>query len=140
MAKRRPESKITSVHKAIRAAEKLLPGRAAPPHKKDPRWQAIIEIGEFVETEPEVIWSFVLKWGKHSSQDLRAAIACCLLEHLLSYHFDLILPKARDAARSSARFADTLLMCWKMGQSEEPRNSRRLDRLRSELRNKKRIS
>jgi hypothetical protein len=33
----------------------------------------------------------VLKWGSHEDEDVRAAIATCLLEHLLEYHFKLLL-------------------------------------------------
>ena len=56
---------------AIETAEKLLPGHAAPDGVKDPRWQAIIEVGMFSEQEPEAIWPFVLKWGSNEDEDLR---------------------------------------------------------------------
>jgi hypothetical protein len=76
-----------TVHDAIAAAERILPGDAAPDNAKDPRWQAIIEIGHFVSAEPEAIWPFVLKWGSYEDEDLRTAIATCLLEHLMEFHF-----------------------------------------------------
>jgi hypothetical protein len=40
-----------TLQEAIAAAEVLLPGRAAPDGRIDPRWQAIIAIREFIETE-----------------------------------------------------------------------------------------
>ena len=45
----------SSVQQAIRDAEKLLPGVPAPDGEPDPRWQAIIKVGEYIETEPHVI-------------------------------------------------------------------------------------
>jgi hypothetical protein len=54
---------LESVHIAIQAAEKILPGEVARDGEEDPRWQAIMLIEDFVETEPEAILPFVLKWG-----------------------------------------------------------------------------
>jgi hypothetical protein len=112
---------------AIRRANVILPGRAAPDGRIDPRWQAIIAVGEFVESEPEAIWRFTRHWGSHHNQDLRAAIATCLLEHLLEHHFDLVFPRVERLARSDRRFADTVRRCWKLGQSTRRRNAARLD-------------
>ena len=79
-----PES--IEVHQAIQKADALLPGRPVR-DGEDPRWQAIIEIGDFIKSEPEAVWSFIARWGGHPQDDLRDAIACCLLEHLLEFHF-----------------------------------------------------
>jgi hypothetical protein len=87
-----------TVQESIAAAEKILPGQPAPAGENDPRWQAIIEISHFVPQEPNAIWPFVLKWGSHEDADLRAAIATCLLEHLLEHHFDLIFPRVETAS------------------------------------------
>jgi hypothetical protein len=73
-----------TVMAAIRRANAILPGRPAPDGQTDPRWQAVIAVGEFVEAEPEAVWAFVERWGKHANEDLRSAIATCLLEHLLA--------------------------------------------------------
>lgn len=51
-----------TVRKAIAEAESILPGRKSPEGRKDPRWQAIIEIGMFIPTEPEAVWNFVERW------------------------------------------------------------------------------
>jgi hypothetical protein len=123
-----------TVQEAIAAAERVLPGRATSEGTKDPRWQAVIEIGNFVAEEPEVIWPFVFKWGSHEDEDLRTAVATCLLEHLLEYHFDLLFPRVETAAKSNAWFAETTAMCWKFGEMEEPTRAARFDRLRSEIR------
>jgi hypothetical protein len=123
-----------TVQEAIAAAEQLLPGHPAPEGVEDARWQAIIEIGSFVPPEPEAIWPFVLKWGSHEDDDVRAAISTCLLEDLLEYHFSLIFPRVETAARSSAWFAKTTLQCWKFGQAKDPKNAESFDRLCSDLR------
>jgi hypothetical protein len=125
-----------TVHNAIVAAEQILPGHAAPDGEEDPRWQVILKIGDFVEEEAEAIWPFALKWGSHEDADLRAAIATCLLEHLLGHHFDLIFPRVEAAARSNVLFADTTAMCWKVDEAKETTRAERFDRLIHEIRSK----
>jgi hypothetical protein len=95
---------------------------------------SLIQIGNFVAEEPEAIWPFVLKWGSHEDEDLRTAIATCLLEHLLEYHFDLLFPRVETAAGSNSRFANMTTQCWKLGQAEEPTRAARFDHLLSEIR------
>jgi hypothetical protein len=124
-----------TVKEALAAAEDLLPGYPAPDGAEDPRWQAIIEVAFFVEREPETIWPFVLKWGSHADEDVRAAIATCLLEDLLQYHFDTIFPRVESAARSNPLFGKTVALCWKFGQAKEPECALRFDSLVSALRN-----
>lgn len=121
-----------NVHEAIRKAEALLPGEPVD-EGMDPRWQAIIEVSEFIETEPEAIWEFVEAWGGHPQDDLRAAIATCLLEHLLGEHFDAIFPRAEQRALADPLFARMFLMCWKFGQTEQPGFEERFDALRDQL-------
>jgi hypothetical protein len=70
----------------------------------------------------------------HEDDDLRAAIATCLLEHLLEYHFDLIFPRVETAVKSNARFARTAAQFWKFGEAEHPKRAERFDRLRAEIR------
>ena len=124
-----------NVHYAIQAAEALLPGRPAPDGEKDPRWQAIMKIEDFVESEPEAIWPFVLKWGSlPNEEDLSAAIATLLLERMLQFHFDLIFSRVETAARSNFWFARTFSKSWKLGQAEESARAERYDKLLSEIR------
>ncbi len=96
-----------TVRRAIDRANSLLPGTPTAEGKKDRRWQAIIRVGDYIQTEPEEVWQFVRRWGSHKQEDLRVGIACCLLEHLLEYHFDLIFPLVKQAAAESKLFADT---------------------------------
>ena len=120
------------IDETIRRAEAVLPGQVAPEGAEDPRWQAIIAIGEFIENEPDAVWDFVKRWGCHENEDLRMAIATCLIEHLLEFHFDLLFPRVERMARSNRRFADTLSSCWKFGQAEKNPNVERLDLLLKE--------
>ena len=46
---------IVSVEDAIVAAEAVLPGRPVSEGEMDPRWQAIIAVGEFTEAQPEPV-------------------------------------------------------------------------------------
>ena len=103
---------IENVELAIRAAENVLPGQAVSDGQPDPRWQAIIALGRFIETEPAPIWSFIRRWGSYPDDDLSAAIATCLLEHLLEAHFATYLDEMEWHARDNPRFARTLSVCW----------------------------
>jgi hypothetical protein len=122
-----------TVEEAIRKAELILPGKPAPDGEEDPRWQAIGEIEFFVESEPEAIWPFICKWGQHENEDLRTAIATCLLEHLLEFHFDEYFPKVEVEVKKNKFFADTFSRCWKFGQSEKRENSENFDKLKKSI-------
>lgn len=123
-----------TVQEAISAAESILPGHAAPEGEIDARWQAIIAVSEFIEAEPEVVWSFASKWGAHPDEDLRMAISTCVLEHLLEHHFDAFISRVEEAANVDQLFAETVSSCWKFGQSDEPTRAARLDRLKASIR------
>lgn len=126
-----------SVLRAIAGAERILPGKPATEGDTDPRWQAIIRVGEFIDTQPELVWQFAHRWGKHAQSDLRGAIATCLLEHLLERHFELLFPRVRRAAMESSRFANTFGMCWRLGHAATSKNAARIRRLQSQLRRKR---
>jgi hypothetical protein len=97
-------------------AESLLPGVAAPDGEIDDRWQAIIDVSFFIETDAEAVWEFIRRWGCHEDEDLRAAIATCLLEELLAQRFEVYFSQVEVAVRGHRRFADTFATCWKMGK------------------------
>jgi hypothetical protein len=129
------EELFLTAEEAIAAAERLLPGEEASEGAIDPRWQAIIAVGEFVETEAETLWPFTLRWGSHTDADLRSAIATCLLEHLLEHHFDAFIARVETAAMTSPEFAQTVLACWTFGEAEESHRAARFNRLQAKLRN-----
>lgn len=110
--------------KAIDEANGVLPGQPVA-EGIDPRWQAIIRIAEYIESDPEPVWQFILRWGAHPQEDLRDAIATCLLEHLLEYHFSAYFPRVEQAALADPAFGDTFLRCWQFGQAEEAGNAER---------------
>jgi len=121
---------MMSIAKAIKRAEHILPGRPAPAGENDARWQAIIAVGEHISTEPMQVWRFTRRWGAHQQADLRAAIATCILEHLLEVHFELVFPLVQVACQRSKRFANTLSLCSEFGQSATPANSRLIRQLK----------
>ncbi len=127
------EADSETVTEAIQLAERVLPGIEAAEGESDPRWQAIIEVGAYVESDPEAVWEFTVRWGKYDDDDLRGAIATCVLEHLLQYYFDLLFPRVEELARESKLFAGTFCSCWKFGQSELPHNAARFDELKREF-------
>lgn len=120
------------LRKAIEKANEILPGQRAPEGETDLRWQAVIAVSVFSKTHPEEVWDFTYRWGRSSDEDLRSAIATCILEHLLEDHFNLIFPRVEDAVKSSPEFADTFGRTWKFGQACEPANEMRIDSLMRE--------
>jgi len=104
----------------------------APAGEPDPRWQVMFELKEFIDTEPEALWCFAARWGCNRSQDLRSAVGCVLLEHLLPPHFELLFPRVRRLALSNSRFAWTLRMCDERFLA--PRHRPRLVRLKQQMR------
>jgi hypothetical protein len=128
-SKRKAAVTKTAVQKAIDRAERILPGRPAPEGPLDPRWQVIIEVSEYIGSHPLEVWAFARRWGTHASADLRAAVATCLVEHLLERHFERIIPLVEEACDQSKRFADTVTMCWQFGRTKIPKNQKRFKRL-----------
>jgi len=128
------KSSRTAVQKAIERAERMLPGHPALDGVMDPRWQAIIEVSEYTEDHPSEVWRFARKWGAHANKDLRAAVATCLVEHLLECRFEQIMPLVEAACHESKRFADTVALCWEFGQTETTENQRRFRRLLRRIR------
>ena len=116
----------------IRRAEALLPGEPVA-EGQDPRWQAIIAVAEYIESEPDAVWPFIRLWGGHPQDDLRDAVATCLLEHLLEYHFAAFFPRVEQVALAVPLFGDTFLRCWKFGESNEPINAKRFNLLGKRL-------
>ena len=121
------------VSEAIREADALLPGVPSV-EGQDPRWQAIIRVGEFIESEPEAVWGFVCRWGGDAQQDLRNAVATCLLEHVLEHHFAAYFGRVEQLATLDRLFGDTFRRCWQLGQALSPGNAERFASLVRRLR------
>lgn len=98
-------------------------------------WKAAEALGEYAEANPEMIWPLVVKHGSSDNAEVRAAIATCVLEHILECHFERYFPMVEAIVRNGNRcFAETFLTCWKFGQSEEPGRSKRWDALGAYIR------
>ena len=81
------------------------------------RWQAAIVIGESIEADPDAVWRIVLEHGDSQDQDMRSAMACVLLEHLLARDFERYFSLLRDeVAKGRRRFLDTLGICFFFGE------------------------
>ena len=119
-----------NVAAAIAKAEALLPGCPAPDEQLDPRWQAIIEVSEFIDSQPHQVWAFARKWASHQQEDLQVAIATCVLEHLLEHDFATFFPLVSAEARASAAFARTLAVAW----LAEPAHANQLRHLLASIR------
>ena len=126
-----------AVRTAIAEAEQVLTYPSATDGQVDPRWQMMTDVADFVRSSPDEIWPFVERWGSSGDDEVRAAIATCLLEHLLEHHFERIFPLVEQAV-TDPRFAATFSLCWKHGQSTLPANAARFDRLRQELADRRR--
>jgi hypothetical protein len=95
----------------FRLAKKLVADR-----DNDCRWQAIIVVGEYIRTHPASVWRIIERYGSSDDEDMRAAIATVLLEHLLEGRFRTYHSRARRKANQSEEFADTLRRCWLSGR------------------------
>jgi hypothetical protein len=129
---------VGALRRAIARAEALLPGRSTATGI-DERWQAILKVGDFIESHPDEVCAFALKWAKVRGVDLQRAIQCCLIEHLLEYHFDRLFPVFRREAFASARVARHFYPYspfFKFGQANLPQNKARLRRLARALERK----
>lgn len=86
----------------------------AEPLIRDPnnhcRWQALILIGEFIESKPDRVWAVIEEYAQSHDEDMRMAVATVLLEHLREQHpeYDCLVA---DWSRQSPLFADTLSRC-----------------------------
>ena len=124
---------MSALSQAIEEAESLLPGAAAEDGWSDPRWQAIIRVSEFIPDDPLGVWAFAKKWGRSDDKDLRAAVATCLVEHLLEAHFDAFFPEVAQLARMDHRFAACVEICW-LGGDVDPEDARQFNQLLEDLR------
>ena len=115
-------------------AESILPGSTLPEGSTafNARWRAVVAVDEFVESDPEAVWTFAAKWGCHRSADLRAAIGVLLVEGLLYADFDFAFPRIAALVRRDDRFAQAVDLIYWSGMT--PTRSRRMKRLMAEAR------
>lgn len=85
----------------------------------DCRWQAVIVVGEDIEENPEPVWQVICQFGVSEDEDMRAAVATVLLEHLLEYHFAAYFPRLKEKIEGGTLLlADTLSRCSAFGQAK----------------------
>jgi len=89
------------------------------------RWQALIVIGYFIDSRPDDVWRIIEQYGVSDDDDMRAGVACVLLEHVLESHFEQFFPALREIILAgSAQMTDTLMLC----AMPDPREHRRMIR------------
>ena len=106
---------------------------------EDTRWQAVIALAEHghCENAPDVIWPLVVKWGSSENEDVRIAIATCVLEHILEHHFDEYFEKTATLVRGgNQEFGHTFSQCWKFGNANISDNNAKWDDLNEFAREK----
>ena len=82
----------------------------------DVRWQALIAVAGWIESDPEPVWEVVLEYGESEDEDMRMGVATVLLEHLLEHHFDAYFPRVRERIEAGAPGLKwTLSMCGRFG-------------------------
>ena len=76
-------------------------------------------------------WAIVIPGLK---PQIEAAIATCILEHLLEHHFDLFFKRIEKLALADPNFGVTVKLCFKFGEASQATNAKRLDALMQKLR------
>lgn len=82
------------------------------------RWQALIVISESIDAEPDVVWQVVEQHGSSADEDMRAGVACVLLEELIDVHPRKILPRV-NRLMQDPRYHDTVRTCWAHGDARQ---------------------
>jgi hypothetical protein len=94
------------------------------------RWAAAEAAGQLVSDRPRAVWNLVVAHGASEIEDVRSAVATCMLEHLLEEHFEEYFPLLeREIRAGNIMLGDTLRRCWKLGQAELGANADRWDKL-----------
>ncbi len=98
------------------------------------RWQSLIMLEMIAKDHHHRTWPLIVKWGSVKNRDIRMGVGLCILEHLLSDDFTTYFSKINSTIEAgNRRFAYTFTFCRKMGQAEEPENSKLFDALQQEL-------
>lgn len=122
---------MSDLRDCIQTADQVLRTEPASEASPSPRWQAVIAVGEYLrETdEPELICDFIERWGTSNDDDIRAAIACCLLEHLIELHFEATFHRIESKVKKNWNFADCFRTCWSNVRGS-PSHRKRYDNLK----------
>ena len=84
------------------------------------RWQALFVVSECDDTHLAAVLEVCAEHADSADADMRAGIACVVLEHVLDRHFDEALPWLREQARgASANFEETIRLCSYAGHDGE---------------------
>ncbi len=97
----------------LKMADRLIPDR-----NNNLRWRALVLAGWYIDEFPSKVWPFVVKYGAVPNKDIRMGVACCLLEHVLQYHYDTYLPETEKLLFTDKNHIYTLRSCLCFGEEE----------------------
>lgn len=97
----------------LKIADLLVPDR-----NNNIRWRTLGLVENFIRDYPSKVWPFVVKYGGVSNKDIRAGVGCCLLEHMLQYHYSKYLPETEKLLYLNKNYIDTFKYCWYFGNEE----------------------
>lgn len=86
------------------------------------RWQALIVVGECIESHPDEVWPVIQEYGVSADADMRDGVSTVLLEHMLEHHFDWTMERLKQELGSAAGaelLRDTLRRCHAFGVAIE---------------------
>ena len=88
------------------------------------RWQATIIVGEFIHSSPQRVWAVARRLAYSPNADIRMAATTVLLEHLLEYQSQLMIPVfMAELDHGHRRFADAVGGCANFAESPHKRQA-----------------
>ena len=99
----------------------------------DKIWQESIALNENISDSPNEVWQTIVEaLDLTKNGDTIAAIATCLLEHLLEQDFTWFGSVAERVQRGDDKLLYALSVCSKFGESTKAENSSRWNRMLEE--------
>jgi hypothetical protein len=99
--------------------------------KRDERmvWQIAADSWDDATERPANAWPHIIDVLAVADDDSIAAIATCILEHVLEHDFTYFDRVEQEIAAGNAAVLRAFFLCSKFGQSKLPENERRWDKL-----------
>ena len=83
------------------------------------RWQASIVVGDFIDSDPEAVWSVVDRFIRRGETRGSDALSLCVVEHLLEQDFQRYFPRLKALWHDGHDLAKELLeYCWAFGDAK----------------------
>jgi len=93
-------------------------------------WQEAINLAESIDTDADEVFAIISQaLSKTRHGDTIAALATCVIEHILERDFAYFDQIEREINKGNGRMLYALASCRKFGESKRDENSRRWDAL-----------